>query len=143
MSTDSNKAVIRRYYEEVFNAGKVELLEEIAVPEYDEHSPLPGQTNGREGLRQRVTMLLHAFQLRFTLEDIIAEGDRVVVRWSQESRHIGEFMGIPATGRTLAVSGIDIHVLSNGKMAEHWDMVDIVGLLGQLGFVPQPEPSRV
>jgi steroid delta-isomerase-like uncharacterized protein len=87
-------------------------------------------------------MIRTAFQPQFTIEDVIAEGDRVVVRWSQRAHHVGDFMGIPATGKVLAVTGIDIHALKDGKMAEHWDIVDLLGLLQQLGLAPQPEPSR-
>lgn len=143
MSIETNKAVIRRYYEEVFNRGNVDALRDLAVTDYVEHNPLPGQSNGFEGLRQRVTLIRSAFRPQFTIEDVIAEGDRVAVRWSQTATHVGEFMGIPATGNDLRVTGMDIHLLRDGKMAEHWDIVDLLGLLQQLGLVPQPEPSRV
>ena len=118
MSTEENKAVVRRYYEVVLGDGNIELLEQIAVPEYEEHDPLPGQGTGREGLKQRVEMLRTAFQPRFTLEDVIAEGDKVVVRWTNNGTHVQEFMGMPPTGKSFSIAGIDIHRLSGGKMAE-------------------------
>jgi steroid delta-isomerase-like uncharacterized protein len=142
MPTEENKAVVRRYYEEILGAGNVQLLDEIAVPEYDEHDPVPGQDGGLDGLKQRVEMLRNAFQPRFTLEDMIAEGDRVVVRWTNRGTHVGEFMGIPPTGRAFCIPGIDIHRLSNGRLAEHWHVVDLFSQFQQLGLLPQPAESQ-
>ena len=141
MSTDENRAVVRRYYQEVLEGGNIQLLEEMAIPDYDEHDPIPGQSNGLEGLKQRVEMLRSAFQPRFTLEDMIAEGDKVVVRWTNRGTHVGEFMGISPTGKSFSIAGIDIHRLSGGKMAEHWHVVDLFGQLQQLGLIPQPAES--
>jgi steroid delta-isomerase-like uncharacterized protein len=138
MAIEENKAVIRRYYEDVLNAGNIGALEELAVPQYDEHDPLPGQATGREGLRQRVEMLRSAFRPHFTIEDIIAEQDKVVVRWTNRGTQVGEFMGMPATGKSFTIAGIDIHRLRDGKMAEHWHVVDQLAQLQQLGVIPQP-----
>jgi predicted ester cyclase len=143
MAIDTNKALVRRYYDEVLGQGNIHLLEEIAVLEYEEHDPIPGQTTGLEGLKQRVEILRSAFQPRFTLEDVVAEGDRVVVRWTNRGVHVGEFMGIPPTGRSFSIAGIDIHRLSDGKMVEHWHVVDLLGQLQQLGLIPQPAESAV
>jgi steroid delta-isomerase-like uncharacterized protein len=141
MSTDSNKAVIRRYYEEVLNSGNVDALQDIAVNEYDEHDPLPGQANGREGLRQRVEMLRNALQPHFTLEDVVAEYDTVVVRWINRGALVGPILGLPPNGKSFAIAGIDIHRLRDGKMAEHWHVVDQLTMLQQLGMIPSPSPS--
>ena len=143
MTTEENKAQVRRYYEEVLNGGQIALLQEIAILDYNEHDPIPGQANGLEGLKQRVGMLRSAFQPRFTLEDMIAEGDKVVVRWTNRGTHVGEFMGIPPTGKSFSIAGIDIHRLSNGKLAEHWHVVDLFGQMQQLGLLPQPAASGV
>jgi steroid delta-isomerase-like uncharacterized protein len=139
MTVEEHKAVVRRYYEEVLNQGNMEVLEELATAEYVEHSPLPGQTSGLAGLRQRVGILRNAFRPHFTIDDLIAEQDKVVVRWTNRGTHQGEFLGMPATGKSFTISGIDIHMLRGGKMAEHWDMVDQLGLLQQLGLIPQPD----
>jgi steroid delta-isomerase-like uncharacterized protein len=136
-----NKRTIRRYYEEVFNQGRLEVLDEIVVPNHVEHNPLPGQTQGVEGLKQRVAMLRAAFNPQFTLEDVLAEGDKVVVRWSNRGTHLADFFGVPATGRTVVVSGIDIHQLRDGKMSEHWDVVDIFGVMMQIGAIPAPSAA--
>lgn len=136
-----NKRTIRRYYEEVFNQGRLEVLDEIVVPNHVEHNPLPGQTQGVEGVKQRVAMLRAAFNPQFTLEDVLAEGDKVVVRWSNRGTHLADFFGVPATGRTVVVSGIDIHQLRDGKMSEHWDVVDIFGVMMQIGAIPAPSAA--
>lgn len=141
MSVEANKAIIRRYYDEVLNAGNLGALDELAIVQYDEHDPLPGQATGLAGLRQRVTMLRSAFQPRFTLEDIIAEGDKVVVRWTNRGVHVGEFAGMPPSGRPYEISGVDIHRLQDGRMAEHWHVIDLFGQLQQLGFIPAPAQS--
>ncbi len=138
MSTETNKATVRRYYEEVHNRGKRDVLNEIAVEDYVEHNPFPGQEQGLKGFQQRVEILQTAFTMNFTLEDIIAEGDKVVVRWTNHNVHHGPFMGIPATGKSAIVSGIDIHLLRKGKLAEHWDVFDALSLFQQLGTFPQP-----
>jgi steroid delta-isomerase-like uncharacterized protein len=143
MSMDETKEVVLRYYDEVLNAGNVDALGELAVPDYDEHDPLPGQANGLEGLEQRVLMLRSAFRPHFTVDDVIAEQDKVVVRWTNRGTHVGEFLGMPPTGKPFAMSGIDIHRLRGGKLAEHWHVVDMFGLLQQLGLIPQPAEARV
>ncbi|HEX6506062.1 MAG TPA: ester cyclase [Chloroflexota bacterium] len=141
MSTEQNKSVVRRFYEDVLNEGNISALPDVAVQDYVEHNPLPGQSTQLQGLRDRVIMLRSAFQPRFAVEDIIAEGDRVAVRWTQTATHVGPFQGIPATGTSITLSGMDFYVLKDGRMAEHWDQVDLLGLLQQLGVIPQPEAS--
>lgn len=142
MSAESNKSAVRRYYEEVFNERRVDLIDQLAVEDYVEHDPFPGQGNGRSDLQARVQAILAAFNpVRFSLEDLVAEGDRVVVRWSQTGTHSGGFMGIPPTGREFTIAGIDIHELRGGRMAEHWHVVDQLALLQQLGVLPAPSGS--
>jgi steroid delta-isomerase-like uncharacterized protein len=137
MSIEENKAIVRRYYEEVFNQRKVDLVDEIAVEDYVEHDPFPSQGNGRSDLKARVQAILSAYNpMRFKMEDVVAEGEKVVVRWSQTATHSGNFMGIPPTGRAVTVAGIDIHALRDRRMAEHWHVVDMFGLLQQLGVIP-------
>ena len=79
--------------------------------------------------------------LQFRLEYLVAENDHVVARWSQTGTHTGAFLGIPLTGRQFTITGIDIHQLSNGRMAEHWHAVDLYGLLQQLGAIPAPDAT--
>jgi steroid delta-isomerase-like uncharacterized protein len=135
----SNKALVRRYYDEAFNGRRPELVDELGVEDYVEHDPFPGMGNGRADLKARVQGILAAFNpLVFTIEDVIAEGNRVVVRWSQVGTHSGDFMGIPATGKQFTIAGIDVHRIRDARMAEHWHVVDQFALLSQLGVLPQP-----
>lgn len=136
MSTEANKEIVRRYYEDVLNGGRTALLDQLATPDYEEHDPLPGQRTGLEGLKDRVTMLLTGLSPHFTVEDVIAEGQKVVVRWTNSGTHVGEFFGIPPTGKSFQISGVDIHRLQEGMMAEHWHVVDVFALLQQLGALP-------
>jgi steroid delta-isomerase-like uncharacterized protein len=118
---------------------KVDLVDELAVEDYVEHDPFPGQGDGRADLRARVELILAAMNpLRFEIQDLVAEGDRVVVRWVQQGTQSGSFMGIPPTGRQYTMAGIDIHALRDGRMAEHWHVVDLFALLQQLGAIPAP-----
>src|SRR5438132_478772 len=139
MATDLNRELARRYYEAVLNEGDLDALDEMAAADYSEHDPLPGQGMGRQGLKDRASMIREAFGQRFTIEDMVAEGDRVVVRWTGSGTHTGEFMGIPPTGKSFTIAGIDIHRIEDGRLAEHWHVVDQLSLLQQLGLIPQPQ----
>ena len=140
MSAQDNKATARRYYDEVLNQRNVDLLDELAVEDYVEHDPFPGMGNGRDQLKARAQGLFNAFTpMQFTIEDVIAEGDKVVVRWTNAGTHSGEFMGIPATNKEFSIAGIDIHLLRDGRLAEHWHVVDQLTQMQQMGLVPQPD----
>src|SRR5260370_561635 len=136
MSTRSNEEVVRRYYEDVLNEGRSDFIDETAVESYNEHDPLPGQGTGRDGLKERVTMLRVGLSPRFTLEDVVADGDKVVVRWTNNGTHVAEFLGIPATGKGFEIPGIDIHRLEHGKLAEHWPSVDHCSMLHHFCLIP-------
>ena len=139
MSVENNKTVVRRYYDEVLNAGNLGVIDELAVENYVENDPFPGQGNGRSDLKQRAATLLEAFSpCTFTIEDIVAEGDRVVARWRSSGTHSGSFLGMPATHHSYTIAGIDIHRLSAGRLAEHWHVVDQLSQLQQLGVLPAP-----
>lgn len=135
---ESNKDVVRRFYDEVLNRRRLELLEELAVAGYIEHDPLPGQREGLDGLRDRVEMIVKGLDPHFTIEDMIGEGNKVVVRWTNSGTNVGEFLGIPATGRSFSIPGIDIYRMEEGRLAEHWHVVDVFGHLQQLGLLPAP-----
>lgn len=136
MSTENNKLLVRRLYDEVFNRQQPETVAELATPDYVEHDPLPGQGDGRSGLAERVRLLISAFAPRFEIHDLLADGDRVVVRWTHTGTHVGTFAGIPPTGRSFQISGIDIYRVENAHLAEHWHVVDQLALLQQLGVLP-------
>jgi steroid delta-isomerase-like uncharacterized protein len=138
MSIEKNKEVARRFYDEVLNEGKIDALDDMVAADYEEHDMLPGQRTGRDGVKDRVNILRGAFRPVFTIEDVIAEDDRVMVRWTNAGSHVGEFMGIPPTNKDVAISGIDVYRVQNGKLTEHWHEVDQLSMLQQLGLVPGP-----
>jgi steroid delta-isomerase-like uncharacterized protein len=139
MSTEANKAVIRRFRAEVFNRGNVDLLEEIVTPDALDHSPNPGQPPGIEGVKW-VVRTYRAASPDFHMEphDENAEGNKVVSRWTITGTHQGDLFGIPPTGKRVSIAGIDIIRVTDGMMAEHWLSVDQLGLLQQLGIIPTP-----
>lgn len=138
MSETENKQLVRRYYEEILTQGRLDVLETMARADYVEHNPFPGHGQGLEGLRQRANMLYTAFKQQFTLELLIAEGDKVAVLWTTRGTHVGDFVGIPPTGKNYTIQGVDIWQIRDGRIAEHWDVVDIYGFLSQIGALPAP-----
>jgi steroid delta-isomerase-like uncharacterized protein len=139
MSTEANKTLVRRYYDEVHNGRNYDLVDELVAADFKEHDPLPGQRTGRAGMKDREKMLADNLDVRFTVEDVIAEGDKVVVRWRNHGTHIGEFLGIPPTGKEFSVQGVNVYRIEGEKLAEGWSVVDTFGQLLQLGVIPAPE----
>jgi steroid delta-isomerase-like uncharacterized protein len=138
MSVEQNKKTARRFYEEVLNKGDIDALDEIAVTGYETHDPLPGQRTGLVGLKDRVNMLREGLAPQFAIQDVIAEGDKVVVRWINSGSMVAEFLGLPANGKSFSIPGIDIYRLEGGKLAEHWHVIDLLGQLQQIGLFPAP-----
>lgn len=136
MDTARNKDLARRLYALV-NDGRVDQVADLVSPDYIEHDPLPGQGSGREGVLDRFSMITTALAPHFTVEDLITEGDRIVVRWTNRDTHVGEFAGIPATSRTFTIAGIDIYRVADEQLGEHWHVIDQLGMLAQLGLLPQ------
>ena len=134
-----NKAILRRFFEDLFNTGNLAVADEIVATDYLNHNAAPGETPGREGLKQFVAAVRTAFpDLHFTVEDQIAEGDKVVTRFTGRGTHRGEFMGIPPTGKAFAISGIGLYRLADGKIVEDRVQEDTLGMLQQLGAIPSP-----
>jgi len=139
MSTEENKAVVRRFYEEVVNQKKRAALDEVFDPNLVDHFAPPGTPGGLEGARQTFDMFLTAFPDRhFTVEDLIAEGDRVAARVTMSGTQHGAFMGVPPTGKHVTITGLDINRFVGGKSVEHWVEMDTLGLMQQLGVIPAP-----
>ncbi|MGH2523087.1 MAG: ester cyclase [Anaerolineales bacterium] len=137
-STEKNKALVRRFFEEVFNKGNLAVLDELLPDDYIQHSVF-GIPSGREAVKQLFAAMGAAFpDAQYTIEDMVAEGDKVVVRGVVLGTHKGAFQGIPATGKQITMSGIDIFRIVDDKLVEHWDAVDQLGMLQQLGVVPAP-----
>lgn len=139
--SEQNKALVRRGVENVWNGRNVDVIDEVVASDFIIHATSPDkEIHGREGVRQQFAGLRAAFpDLHFTIEDHIAEGDRVVTRWTAQGTHHGEFQGIPPTGRQVKLTGIDIDRVAAGKVVECWMNMDELGLLQQLGAIPQPD----
>jgi steroid delta-isomerase-like uncharacterized protein len=137
MDTAGNKDLARRLYT-LINEGRVDQVANLISPDYIEHDPLPGQGSGQEGVLDRFSMITTALAPQFTVEDLITERDRIVVRWTNRGTHVGEFAGIPATSRTFTIAGIDIYRVADEQLCEHWHVIDQLGMLAQLGLLPQP-----
>jgi len=139
MSAEENKAKVRRLIEEFINKGNLAVADEIFATNFVNHSPAAGTTPDRHGIKQYITMLHTAFpDFHCAIEDLIAEGDRVVVRLMCRGTHRGEFMGISSTGKQGSVTAISILRFAGGKVVERWNSTDNLGLLQQLGVVSLP-----
>ena len=136
MSTEENKALMRRFWEGVFNQKNLEVIDEVCTADMAYHGPT-GPIQGREAFKQFIAMYLNAFpDFHITIEDMVAEGDRVAVRQTTTATHQGELMGIPPTGKRISISGIHITRVVEGKGVEDWGSDDMLGLLQQLGVIP-------
>ena len=140
--SERNKHLIRRAIEEVYNQGNLDLIDELVAPDYVAHAP-SGDVVGLEGVRQYVSDLRTAFpDLRMVIQDQFAEGDRVVTRWTASGTHLGPYQGLPPTGKSGTIGGIDIDRVVEGKVLECSTNTDDLGLLQQLGVVPVPDWVR-
>jgi steroid delta-isomerase-like uncharacterized protein len=145
VSAEENKALVRRSFEEVFNQGNLDAVEELFAPDYVLHDPTsPEEIRGTEGMRGYVSMYRTAFpDLQQTIEDQIAEGEKVATRLTGRGTHQGELVGIPPTGNRVEAPGIVIDRITGGKIAESWANYDALGMMQQLGAIPSPgeQPS--
>jgi steroid delta-isomerase-like uncharacterized protein len=136
--SEKNKAIARRYVEEFWNENRPELLEALAAPDGVVHSGAGGHV-GIEGWKQGTEMLRNAFAgFHITLEDEMADGDKVIHRWILSGTHQGDFAGVPATGKKVSWPVIAIFRLSGDRIAEMWTQGDTLGLMQQLGAIPAP-----
>ena len=140
MSIEQNKAAVRRFWEG-FNAHNLDVWDEVCTPDFINHDPgLPTPDADLPALKQSISGLLAAFpDITSSEEDLIAEGDKVIVRRTWRSTHKGEFMGAAPTGKEVTFTGTAIARLSGGKIDEQWVNFDTLGLLQQIGAIPAPE----
>ena len=145
MGTPENKFSARRFLDEVINRGNFTVLDELSGPSFVDHSLPPGVAPGNEGFKAFLTMFRAAFpDLHYTIDDEIAEGDRVVQRTTAHGTMRGDFQGMPASGKEATWSEIHITRFADGKAVEHWGVVDQLGMLAQLGFAQAPgQPAGV
>lgn len=141
--SEENKALVRRWFEEIFNQQDFDVAEEIVARDHVDHDPaLPDTPPGPEGVKQSVGLYHGAFpDAHITIEDQIAEGDRVVTRWTGRGTHRGDLMGVPPSDNRVTVAGVTINRISDGKIAESWDNYDALGMMRQVGAIHSPEQS--
>jgi steroid delta-isomerase-like uncharacterized protein len=137
------KAVETRFIEEALNEKNLAAADKLVAQDIVELDPFPGQEQGREGLKEVLGMLFAAFpDQHWTIEELIAEGDKVVNRFTWRGTHRGKFMGIPPTGRKVEVKGVVIDHIAQGRIADTRILMDNLGLMQQLGVVPAPEQAK-
>jgi steroid delta-isomerase-like uncharacterized protein len=143
--TDQNKAIARRFTEEVLEQGKAETVDEIVAKDFRSHS-WPSTGDGRGDVKGAIERVSNGLEdISFEIDDMIAEDDRVAVRLTASARQVGEFMGIPPSGKSYRIGEIHIFRIADGQIVEHWDQIDTFGLMQQLGALPSPgaaTPSR-
>ncbi len=132
--SEANKEICQRLYDEMISEGRFEVLDELLEADVIEHEELPGDAEGRDGVRQVFEMMREAFpDLRAEVSQMIAEGDRVVAHATFSGTQQGEFMEVPPSGRRVEVDVIDIFRIAGGKVAEHWGVMDQMAMMEQLG----------
>jgi len=142
MSAEENKAVVRRFIEEIFVKGNVAAVDQLAAADFTPRS-WPSVSPGLENLKQAVARVSASLsEVRMTIEDMIAEGDRVAVRLTSHAMPTGNFMGIPATGKAYSMAEIHIFRVAAGKVVEHWLQADYLGMMQQLGVMPTPGQAK-
>ena len=133
---EANKAVVRRFIDEIFLKGDFGAVDELLTDDFTPHTwgPMPP---GRDGLKEAIQRVQQGISdERMTIEDMIAEGDRVAVRLTSSATHTGDFMGMPASGKRYEIGEIHIFRLRDGKVTEHWHQLDQMGMMKQLGAMP-------
>ena len=141
MTAENNKKMSRRFLEEAFSQGNMNVIDEVFATNHMNRGPaaMPGMPNGPEGMRQFVSYYRKAFpDTTFTIDEQIAEGDRVVTRWTAHGTNTGEMpgVGIPVTGKSATVTGVTVDRFANGKIVESWGIFDQMGMMQQLGVIP-------
>ena len=135
--SEANKALYRRFIDDVINKQNVAVIDELIAPNITAHNPAPGQEPGVEGMKNLMSMSFAAFpDLNSNLDFMVAEGDIVARRMTTTGTHKGDLMGIPATGKKITMTEIHIFRIANGKAVEHWANVDALGMMQQLGVIP-------
>jgi steroid delta-isomerase-like uncharacterized protein len=138
MSAEENREIVRRFWG-VWEEGNLGLVDELVAPDYVNHSPgMPNQPEGPEGVKAVVSMFRAGMpNLRVVIEDMIAEGDKVMMRYKIEGTHEGELFGVPPTGRWVSIESITVERVSGGKIREHWRVTDTLDMMQQLGAIPE------
>ena len=138
--SEQNKAVVRRFIEEVWNGRNLDAIDEIISADHVDHDPArAGTPGGSAGVRAFVEMYLKAFpDAHIEMGELVAEGDLVAGPWRATGTHQGDLMGMPATGKSISVTGMGMDRVVDGKIVESWANWDALGMLGQIGVAPAP-----
>jgi steroid delta-isomerase-like uncharacterized protein len=138
MSDERVRAAMVRYYEEIWNQGRLEVCDELIAPDYVNHSaPLPDLPPGPEGVKQIVTAIRRAFpDLHYTIEDMVLGGEKAALRTTMRGTHRGDFLGVAPTGRQVEVQEFQIEHFRDGRIVAHWHLIDDLGLRRRLGLLP-------
>jgi steroid delta-isomerase-like uncharacterized protein len=140
--SEQNKELVRQLMEEDISRGNVAVAERIIHPEFFDHTNPPGMQRGLDGHNAIVRLFRAAFPDQWwQIEDLIAEGDRVVARTTMRGTHTGDFFGIPASGRAVTLTGVHVLRIADGRIVEHWGSNDDLGLLRQIGALPEAVPA--
>src|SRR6516165_7484868 len=141
MAREENKAVVSSFVEDVLNQGQLERVDDLVAVDFVEVEPLPGQQQGREGLKQVISAFRTAFpDIHWVIEEMVGEGEKVFSRFTWRGTHRGEFFGVSATGRQITVKGMVIDRLAAGKMVDSRILMDGLGMMTQLGVIPAGQP---
>ncbi len=136
MTLEDNKALVRRFIDEIFVEGRLDAVDELLADDFVGHT-WRSTGDGKGDLKRAIERVGQGLaDARFVVEDMIAEGDRVAVRVTASATQVGEFMGLPASGRTYTIGEIHIFRIRDGRVTEHWHQFDQMGLMRQLGAMP-------
>jgi steroid delta-isomerase-like uncharacterized protein len=139
MGTEENKAVYRRFMDEIFNKGRLDLVDELVSQSYQLHDASPGTPQGPEAIRQVVSMFRSAFpDLNISLDELLAEGDKVAARSTMRGTHRGAIFGIEPSGKAVEVQGLTMVTIRDGRLQESWVKNDVMALMSQLGAGAPP-----
>ena len=142
MSPEENKQVVRRYYEGLLDWEETGVIDELIAPSYVYHEPTAGEVHGQKGLKQEVSVYKRAFpDITLAIDDLFGEGEKVVGRLTYRGTHTGDFQGLAPTGKQIDAASISICRLAGGKVVEEWEVFDALGMMQQLGAVPEKEPA--
>jgi steroid delta-isomerase-like uncharacterized protein len=138
MSLEENKAIARQFYK-LIETGDLDLADEVVAEDYVNHNAIPGQTPGLAGYKEAISALRASVpDIQYTIDDQIAEGDKVLTRYRATGTHQGEFLGVPASGKPLTFRALVLQRVVNGKIQESWLEMDMLGLMQQMGALPTP-----
>jgi steroid delta-isomerase-like uncharacterized protein len=142
VSEAGNRELFQRYFDEVTNKGNLDLVDEMFAEDYKHHDPAnpdPNGVGGVEDVKFHLQALLNAFpDMQFKVDDMVAQGDDIVVRWTATCTHTGDYFGIPPTNKSATITGMNSWRVEDGKAVEGWVNRDDMGLLQQLGVIPAP-----